>query len=85
MVPVSTSMLSPSNSNGNVNPLGRPKTRNNINPLSLTPVRSSDLLAGWPVRVIHGMIFFISRELPISSYNVRSRVKAQDLDLKCEI
>ena len=49
--------------------------------------RSSDVLPVAPeaVRVIHGMIFFISRELPISSYNVRSRVKTQDLDLKCEI
>lgn len=37
------------------------------------------------VRVIHGMVFFISRELPISSYNVRSPAKTQDLDLKCEI
>lgn len=38
-----------------------------------------------PVRVIHRTIFFISRELPISSYNVRSRLATQDLDLKCQI
>lgn len=34
-----------------------------------------------PIRITHGIIFFISREFPISTYNSRSRVIMRDLDL----
>ena len=34
-----------------------------------------------PIRITHGIIFLISREFPISTYNSRSRVIMRDLDL----
>ena len=33
-----------------------------------------------PIRVTHGVIFLISREFPILTYNSRSRVIMRDLD-----
>ena len=37
------------------------------------------VLFRWPMRVMHGIIFLISREFPISSYKSRSRIIAHDL------
>ena len=34
-----------------------------------------------PMRVTHGIIFLISREFPISTYNGRSRLITRDLTL----
>ena len=43
--------------------------------------RHGALCRSLPMRVTHGIIFLISREFPISTYNARYRVIMRDLDL----
>ena len=46
---------------------------------TLTQSTRMFVLFRWPIRVMHGIIFLIIREFPISSYKSRSRIIARDL------